>query len=297
MGIKKRRPTLNAQGLARREKRLMSCLEADPGRLFVSVDLGQGEPTCTTHYSKDPNYHAACFGMKGKRPYYNTKGLLMIDDIYLMTASRSPLGATLMREAFHRRWDGKSFADKWLEDPDFIRGELKFTVRVFHKAMCLALGYSQGPKGMCKSARDDGRELSYEEAQKFYVIYWKTYAQVKRLGNALEKLYKKKGFLVNQFGYRLKPDAEYKCLNYFIQSSVSGIMNVLAEKFEKLYPDAEYVTTIHDEHIYSIPKDELSRARAKKMFYKAVDSLNEDLGWDVNITCGWQEGRNLYEAK
>lgn len=285
---------LNVQGLARRDEGLMRCIIPDPGNTLVSVDLSAGEPTCTTHYSGDKNYYDACFGMVGKAPFY-AGDVLKIDDIYLTVMSVSPMGQKLMRDVYHNTYGTVPFPEKWLENPEFFTKGLLKKERALHKTLTLGLGYSMGPKKLVKSAYNSGHVLAYRTAKDFYEAHWRLFSGVQSLGKKLEHKFARDGFLVNDFGYRLIPDAPYKCLNYFIQSTVSGIMHVLNEKFFSLCPFASYVTVIHDELIFEVQTERLKEA--KVLMEYAEQSLNEDLGWSVRIRTGWAEGKDWYEAK
>lgn len=294
---KKREPKLNVQGLARREKGLMSCLLPESGHSFVSVDLSAGEPTVTTHFSGDPMYRYACFDGVGKTPFYSPQNVLMIDDIYLMTMSVSPIGRIKMLEAFHATYNGLTFLEQWAKDPEYIQKQVLKLERQIHKILALALSYGMGPKKMVKSAYEAGYSLSLEDARKFFAAYWKLFERIARLGKYLETQFHKQGHLINAFGYRLVPDKKeaYKCLNYFIQSSVSGIMHVLCMKFFAVAPFCRFVTCIHDELIYEVPTERIEDS--KKLITLATDSMNKDLKWSVNIRTGFAPGNNLYEAK
>lgn len=291
---------LNPQGLARGHKGLMSALVPPPGHVFVSIDLASGEPTVTSHYSQDKNYMAANFGMVGKEPYYDGK-TLMIDDIYLMVMSRSPIGSDRLKEAWEAKYDGLTFVEQWAKDKEYIQKKVLKKERQLHKILALGLSYSMGPKKLVKQARDSGFTLSPKVAKTFYDCYWELFSGVYRFGKVLEKEFEETGYLVNDFGYRLKPAESYKCLNYFIQSSVSGIISVLYSKFFSICNNLQnvnpiyFVTIIHDEIIISVPEDRLNEA--KTLMEQAVASLNEDLGWSVKIRTGWAPGRNLFEAK
>ena len=286
---------LNAQGMSRRCKSLMSSIVADEGYTLVSRDLSAGEPTVTTYYSRDPNYHAANFGMIGKAPYYTSQGVLMLSDIYLMTASVSPMHKHKLREAFNTTWSGNTFAEQWLINDEVIKDDLKASIRQFCKILALGLSYSMSPKKMVESAYDAGYTLELKDAKTFYDAYWNLFRRVRMLGELLKQKGNSQGHLVNEFGYRLTPDSDHKWLNYWIQSSVTGLMHVLTTKFMQLYPQAKYVTTIHDEDIYQIPTHDL--ANAKRASDASVESLNRDLNWSVKMRCGWKPGTNLYEAK
>jgi hypothetical protein len=284
---------LNVQGLSRRDPGLMSCLLPDQGNVVVSADLSAGEPTITSHFSRDPRYYAATFGMVGKPPYYDGE-VLFIDDIYLMVASVSPIGRALMREMFNTKFNGLTFSQQWLVDADVIKTQIK-DQRNLHKVLTLGLGYSMGPRKLVKSAYEKGHTLPLKTAKEFFNAYWELFSGVKRLADLLEAKFKRDGYLVNPFGYRLIPDPSYKAFNYFIQSSVSGLMNVLNAKFFALCPYAQFVTVIHDELIAEVPEEKA--AEAKSIFYQAVQSLNDDLKWTVDVRCGWVEGKDWYTAK
>lgn len=284
---------LNVQGLARKDKRLMSALKAPPGFSYVSCDLSAGEPTVTTHFSQDKNYYDATFGMVGKAPYYAGE-ILKIDNIYLNVASVSPIGKSKVRELYHTTWNGETFADRWLRDADLIKDEIK-PLYALHKILALGLSYSMGPRKLVAQAYDAGHTLPFKVSKDFYDKYWTLYGDVYKLGKLLEAKYKRDGFLVNPFGYRLKPDKEYKALNYFIQSSVSGIMHILCAKFFALCSWARFVTIIHDELVMLVPTSRLAEAEACMRLVE--ESLNADLKWRVKIRVGWKPGTNMYEAK
>lgn len=285
---------LNVQGLARKDKGFMSCIIPEEGTTLVSADLSAGEPTCTAYYSGDKNYYDATFGMVGQSPYY--KGdILKIDDIYLTGMSVSPIGGAMLKEIVNSRYGTATFAEKWREDPEYFTKQLLKKERALHKILILGLSYSMGPRKLVKAAYDAGYIISLKTAQEFYKAYWALFSDVWDFGKRLERIFVNKGFLVNDFGYRLIPDAPYKCLNYYIQSSVSGIMNVLNEKFFSLCPFATYITTIHDEVLFEVPTPRL--AEAKVLMQAAESSLNQDLAWSVKVRVGWAEGSNWYEAK
>ena len=281
---------LNVQAMARKEPLLMAGIVADEGCVFVSVDLSAGEPTVTTELSKDIYYKAAVFDMVGKAPYYDNNGVLMIDDIYIMAASVSPFAKDEIRGLF----ESLDFANLWLTDPDKIKKH-PAVKRNLHKILVLGIGYGMGAGKMVESAFKAGEKIGLHAARKFIKEYWNLFFGVKALSNRLAAEYEERGYLINIFGYHLYPSSGHKAFNYMIQSTVSGIINTLSYKFFTICKKAEFVTVIHDEIIFQVPeKDEME---CKALFDRAVDSLNEDLGWEVKIRCGWKTGRNFYEAK
>ena len=295
MSESKKPRRLNCQGMSRSCESLMRSLIADPGYVIRASDIVSAEPTIICQFSGDPYYYAASFGMIGKKPYYDEQGILMIDDNYLMGASFSPIGRDKVREAFHSTWNGVSFPDLWLQDPEFLKGELKKPVRALHKTMILGIGYGMGAKKMVKSAYEQGFTVSTKDAKEFIKRYWSTFHKVKQLDEYLQAQFRIRGFIVNQFGYRLKPKDDYKVLNAFIQSTVQGEMSALLMKFYELCPFAVYQALIHDEVIDQIPGDRVEEAKA--LWYQAEDWLNASLKWNVKVRTGWKTGQTWYDIK
>lgn len=297
-----KRVRLNPQGLARKDAGLMSAIIPDSGRVFVSCDLSSGEPTVTAHYSKDENYYDACFGMVGMRPYLNRRGILKIDNLYYTVMSQSPMGKDTAIALFRARYGGASFAERWKDNAlyagspfqDYIKEQVKKEY-AFHKMGTLGMGYGMGPRKFQTAAYDAGYSLSLDEARGFYNTYWTLFVGLRVFAAHCEKQYKAKGALVNDFGYRLVPDHGYKAFNYFIQSSVSGIMHVLAAQFFSRAPFCTFLFVIHDEVIFSCPQERVEEARAAMM--AAETALNEMLKWRVKVRVGFKVGNTLYAAK
>lgn len=294
--IETQRVRLNPQGLARKDKPLMSAIKPDAGHVFISCDLSSGEPTCTSHYSQDKNYYDATFGMVGKTPFYTPAGILKIDNIYFNVMSVAPTGRKLSRELFETTYDGATFAERW-PDGDFqdrIKAQVKKEY-AFHKIGALGMSYGMGPRKFQATAYDAGYIISFAEAKGFFQAYWQLFSGVKLFADKCAAGNKIKGYMVNDFGYRLLPDKDYKAFNYFIQSSVSGIMHVLCNTFFTLAPYCTFLLVIHDEVIFSCPEERVEEARAAMK--QAEEALNSMLQWRVRIRVGFKAGGNLYEAK
>lgn len=283
---------LNVQGLARRDKSLLSAILPEPGYIVCSSDASAGEPTVTTHYSQDKNYYDATFGMVGKRPYYDGP-LLKIDDIYLTTMSTSPIGQQKMMQAFHSTYKGVPFPEQWLLDPEVIKKELDKD-RKAHKILALGLSYGMGPKKAVKQMYDNGYNISMKQARDFFRSYWTTFAGVRKFADALGEQVEQNGYIVNQFGYRLTPEP-HKAFNYFIQSSISGLFHCYCAKIFAAAPWAKFVTVIHDELVAEVPIEKKEEFR--QVIKAATDSLNADLNWEVKLRFGCVFGENWYEAK
>ncbi len=283
---------LNAQGMARRDELLMRGVIPEPGNICVSIDLSAGEPTVTSHFSKDKNYVHATFAGVGKAPYYKNN-VLMIDDIYLMVMSVSPIGAEKMCQAFNADWSGKTFAEQWLADSEVIKRHFKKD-RQIHKTLALGLGYSMGPKKMVKSMYEVGYQLDLKTAKAFYHAYWDLFSELRAFAESLTKIVELKGYIVNPFGYRLTPEP-HKAFNYFIQSTVSGIMHVFTKELCELAEYATFDTIIHDELVMQVPIERLEEFRQHSKL--ATDRLNAQLQWSVNVRTGFAPGKDWYEAK
>lgn len=290
---RKKEPKLNLQAISRRDKGLMNCMIPDDGKTIVGIDLVAAEPSITANFSRDPNYRWATVDGVGKAPFYNADGVLMIDDMYLQVMSVSPLGADKMREAFAADWNGLSFAEQWVKDAEVIKTALK-KWRQVHKILCLALSYGMQPKKMVKSMYDAGHQITLQQAKDFYAAYWELYKGVAKFSKRLSRQLEIDGYIINPFGYRLTPEPRLG-FNFFIQSSVSGVMHVFCAKLFAIAPYASFLTVIHDEILADVPDDKLDdfRAAAKQ----ATDSLNEDLCWEVPIRTGFVTGKTWYEAK
>lgn len=258
----------------------------------ISIDLGAGEPTVTAHFSQDERYRYATFDGVGKEPYFDGR-VLMIDDIYLMAMSVSPTGRQVLLDAWAQDWSGKSFVEQWLVDAEVIKNALK-SQRQFHKMAALGFGYGMGYRKFVTQAYNAGYVVSEADSRAFHKAYWELFSGVRNLANRLARLVESKGYIVNPFGYRLTPPP-HKAYNYFIQSSVSGIMHVFCAKLFAIAPYAIFRTVIHDEVVADVPADRVEDFRIARDL--ATASLNEDLKWSVNIRTGFAIGRNWFEAK
>lgn len=287
-----RQKRLNIQGLARREPLLQHCFPAPNDSVYVSIDLAAGEPSVTTHFSQDTNYRYATFDGVGKRPFYRDD-VLMIGDIYLMSASINPLHTSTMKGAFDKTWPAGSFADQWVADDEIIKKALK-APRTFNKMAALGFSYGMGAKKFVKQAYDQGFSIDLRSAKELHYNYWQLFADVRRFANRLAKQREMDGYIVNPFGYRSIAEP-HKAFNAFIQSSVSGIMHVYLMLLSTIAPYMKLITVIHDELLVEIPKDLVEQFR--KDSQTATDELNTQLGWTVLIRTGFAVGKDFYDAK
>ena len=282
---------VNLPAIARRDEKFMKCWKPLPGYVFVSSDFTSLEPSITAEYSKDFYYRYATYEGVGKKPYYNDLGILMIDDIYLMVASQLPNSATDIRMYFSKPEN----ALQWVKDSEVCKNHpLIKKHRKFAKPACLGFGYGMGPRKFVKSSYDAGITVSLDDAKKMYKAYWNLFADLRQFSKKLSQLLERDKYLINAFGYRLTTES-HKAYNAFIQSSASGVLDLLILKFFSVCTDALFVAPIHDEVIYQIPIDKVEEA--KRIQDECVKSLNEDLGFDVPMRLGFVVGESFADIK
>lgn len=303
---------LNIQGLARKDlgyhnkdlPGLCSYLTPEPGHTFVSLDLSAGEPSVIAHYSRDALYRYATLDGVGKAPYWQD-GIFYIDDIYIMVAASTDVGRPEIRVAWDRDWGGKTFAEQWLIDAEVIKKALGKTRKMF-KTIALALGYGMGVAKMGKQVLEQyGVELSEKQCRDIHKGYWSTFVGLRAFVRRCQER-AQKGYIVNDFGYRLTFDATgergkdttHKAYNYLIQSSVSGVIHVLTmflfEECAKRDIDAHLVAVIHDEDVVSVPTERLEDFRVA--LDTAVTRINSYLSWTVPIRTGFSPGATFFDA-
>lgn len=289
---KERRPArVNLPALARRDERFMKTWLPPKGHIFVSSDFSSLEPSITAHFSKDPYYRYATYEGIGKRPYIDEHGILMIDDIYLMTASQLPGLKDSVLEFFS---DPRN-CDQWLVDSEkcknspMLKGPRKKAKPAF-----LGFSYNMGPKRFVTQCYDAGIDITLAEAKAQYAAFWALFSGVKRLSKTLNVALEKQGFFVNPFGYRLTTEP-HKAFNAVIQSTASGVVDLITLEFFKRLPEARFICLIHDEFVYSIPKE--LEPKARQVTKECVDWLNDQLKWDVPMRLGFQVANNFAEMK
>jgi hypothetical protein len=207
-----------------------------------------------------------------------------------MFASISPIGSKEVKRAIDN-----GLIDCWLTESERFKSDLKKT-RAFHKTVFLAKMYGQGARGTVNFAADQGEHLEFQTSKTLHHQFWfELFSGVRMLGERLEVQFKRQGFLLNEFGYRMVPERESLALNYTIQSSVSGIIKLFDEFVLEEAPWATWVTVIHDEQVWEVPAERLEEFR--QAVQRATQRLNDFLNWTVEIRTGFAPGNNLYEAK
>lgn len=290
--LKEQRPArVNFPALARRDGRLMECLQpARPGDVFISSDFTALEPSISSQYSKDEYYSYASYHGVGKRPYIDENEILRIDDVYLMFASVDPRFKAKVLDFFSK----PSNCDLWLENKDSIKENLLKTPRKKAKPAVLGFGYGMGWKRFITQSFDSGDIVTPAEAKGAHKAYWQLFSGIARFSKTLEVLTKKQGFIENPFGYRLTTDP-HKGYNAFVQSSASGVVDLLCLHFFPNCPEATFVGLVHDEVVYTCAKENAETCRYKQE--QSVKWLNETLQFDIPMRLGFQVAPTFAEIK
>ncbi len=267
---------INLPAMARRDVAFMQCFQSDPGYTFVSQDVVSLEPSVTAHFSQDKNYRWATVDGIGKPPHLKD-GVLMIDDIYLMTASVLPPTRDLIMNA----WSNNGFAN-WVNDSEAVKKALKGP-RSFAKTAALGLGYGMGAKKLQTSCAEAGFPISFKEAKAVKATYWSLYSGLNRFKEVLEFRVEKDGFVVNPFWYRITPEP-HKAFNAYIQSTASGVLDLYLGILMDKYPMMQLVGIIHDELLYQCPDNMIKDLPT--ITDKCSCELNNTLQWTVPIRFG-----------
>ena len=285
---------INLQGLSRKEHGVMDALLADEGRVVIEIDLVAGEPTLTAHYSQDYRYMYANFTGKGKRPY-EQDGVLFIDDCYLMWGSVCGIYTEELWKAWREGFDGESFADAWMRDPEYVKSKLK-RFRKTWKWTFLACSYElQGRKLRIQAKAQDGLDISIDEANEIVKRYWELFSGVRKAADKQKAICKRNGYIKNTFGFLCYPKAPYAALNGKIQSEVSGIISWLVCLVTEREPDLQLVTIIHDAILISCTEDRVEHVR--QAVKEALLIINDTLRWTTRIETGFCVGKHWGELK
>jgi len=287
----RRPPRVNLPALARRDERLMECiLPARKGDVFISSDFTALEPSITSQYSKDEYYTYASYTGVGKKPYIDDKGVLRIPDVYLMFASVDPRFKNKVLDFFSKDEN----CQLWLDNPDIIKDKYLKKERKKSKPAVLGFGYGMGWKKFISQSFDAGDIVTPKESKGAHKAYWKLFKDIADLAKKLEIQLTKKGHIVNQFGYRMTTES-HKGYNAMIQSSASGVVDLLCLDFFPRCPEATFVSLVHDEVIYSCSKENIEVCRSKQA--ESVKWLNKTLQFDIPMRLGFQIAPTFAQMK
>jgi len=218
-------------------------------------------------------------------------GILMIDDIYLMTASKLPG----LREPVIEYFSDPKNCDLWMQDPEICKEDPKIKgPRKQAKPACLGFNYGMGPRRFVTQCYDAGISVSYRDAKAMYKAYWELFKGIQSLVKKLELHTKKNHFIENPFGYRLTTEP-HKAYNAFIQSSASGVVDLFCLKFFEECPDIKFIALIHDEVVYAVPEHRLEEV--KEIQKQCVTWLNQELKFTIPMRLGFVPAKTFADIK
>jgi len=132
--------------------------------------------------------------------------------------------------------------------------------RKIGKMVNFAYVYGSGPRNIAEQAG-----IGVDTAKKVIQGFEKSYPQVKRLSQELQKQARRDGFINTPFGRRLPVDQErpYAALNYMVQSSSRDITAGGLMRLHDAGITPYLRLPIHDEVLASVPADKAEKAAKK----------------------------------
>lgn len=242
----------NFQNLPRDDKRVKSCIEARPGRVFVGADYSQLEPRTFTSQSQDP---ILMDGFKKGEDFYGVIGIPVFN-LYQCSANKK--------------------AKNYIGSDEFHGGKYKY-YRQVAKVIALSLAYGTTPYKLSDELRDEeGKNLSVERCTEIRDGYFEKYKGVAELVRKCHEQVVNTGVVFNQYGrprripeaMELKKlgfpktcdvsDLQYQqrsllnlAVNHTVQSTAASIVNRAAIEFarrmKEMNIDAYIVLQVHDE--------------------------------------------------
>lgn len=140
--------------------------------------------------------------------------------------------------------------------------------------------YGGGPRAVKKLLR-----CPYHEARDLLLALDRTYPRIQGYMDELSAYARKEGCIWNRWGRRLTVPWEvtYKAVNYMVQGSSADLLKSAMIKcgpfFRQNAIDAHLIMTIHDELIFEVRRDELT-----KRLVRDVQGIMEDTEGCLNIT-------------
>jgi hypothetical protein len=288
----------NLQGLSRSDKGLMQLFRAGLGRKLIEIDGLSAEPTIVSALSLDAVLMFQAFTGVGKEPKYDNNGLLWIADTYIAYMSVSGFGSDELRTAFnYQKFEGMSFTEAWVKNPEIIKADPTIKKwRKINKMLSLACGYGLQYKKLITQVKEQfAIEVTEEKAKAAVKAYWDMYPSIKKFADSCSYAIKQRGYLVNNCGQRLTPEAR-AAFNACIQSTVSGIINwKIALMFERLPQGVELFSVIHDAVLLSAPEELLEDVQTASVYSDKI--INDILKWQIEWRTGFNVGDDLYECK
>jgi len=262
------------------------------GQTFVTGNCSL-EPAVTAEFSQDFMYTYATQTGVGKKPYWDDRtGVLMISDIYQMFGSKT----SFMKERFKSAWDVHGFYDRWLEDPEYVKGHPDIKKwRKFAKVVVLGVERGMGWKKLQKDAEEKaGIKITAKESKQCVKDFWELFEGVKGLKDKLAKEALKHGAFITPLGFRV-PCNDYKAYPFFTQAVGNDCLMLYRHLYMELAPWSHYISPIHDELVTMRPIDR--RKEDVEAHNQALIKTNEILNWTTPLRMSESYGPDFWSIK
>lgn len=283
----------NLPAAARQDQQLMSLIKAPEGMELRSYDAVSLEPSVSAQFSGDTFYRYATYDGIGKKPYYDDRlSFILIDDIYLMFASKTTFMGKQIRDAF----DQHDLYNLWMTDKDAVKDHPALKkLRKFAKILVLSVERGAGARKVRQSAEERmGWTIPLNTCRDCISEFWDLFSGLKLLKSKLSDIVEQHGAFITPLGFRVSCDP-YKAYAYFTQSCGGDVMMLYRHYYHTFAPLAEYVANIHDEHISCNPLT--ASEECDEAHEKAVQKVNDTLQWEVPIRFSGCKGATLWDLK
>jgi hypothetical protein len=269
----------------------MGPIVADENHVFVGSDVSSAEPNIMLNLSDDPTLKSVLYEMKGQRPVWDSRGVLLSDSLYITVMSSGPLLGPVLERL------GEPWLDVYAKNSDDGKDALGNTYKVCKQVVLAAL-YGMGAARLSREMADIGLSLDPRQCRAILNSLWDSISQLKEVRDIFtyefKQAYKKKQPYVTPFGFILPTEKSSDALNYVVQSSVSAWIRTLNRKLFTV-DFAKLVAIIHDELIVQVAKDRIEEYRAWML--RCVKETNEFFQLQYPMQLGWKVADNFYGFK
>jgi hypothetical protein len=265
----------------------MGPLIAEEGKLYISNDLGSAEPNVLLNLTDDTTLNSILNEMTGVRPFYDSRGVLMTNSLYITTMSKTPLLKPSLDSL------GEAWLDLYAADNDAAKDQLGQGYKL-SKSLCLGMVYGMGAAKLGRILGEARVILRDVEHKAIVNEFWDTLPDVRDFRDAVVAIFKKakkKGEpFVNPFGFPLPTGKPKDAMNLIIQSSVSCWVRHLNSI---LYRDErfELIGVIHDELVTQVNEEYVEDYR--KALKDAIDETNHKFQLKYPLGMGWKTANSF----
>ena len=259
--------------------------------MFVASDVGSAEPNIMLNLSDDPTLKSVLYEMKGQRPMWDKRGVLLSDSLYITVMSSGPLLGPVLKRL------GESWLDVYEKNSDDGKDALGGTYKVCKQVVLAAL-YGMGASRLSHEMADIGLSLSPKQCRAILDSLWDSISQLKEVRDIFayefKQAFKQKQPYVTPFGFILPTEKSSDALNYVAQSSVAAWIRTLNNKLFSR-DVAELVCVIHDEVIVQVENGRLEEYR--DWLLRCVKETNELFQLQYPMQLGWKVADSFYGFK